>query len=139
MNSIPPKISPLLLRFAIVAASAAAVGIAVVVYFFNPSANHFYPVCQFHKLTGLNCPGCGATRASYALLHGDFLTALHDNALFVAGLAAASLRGGWFGLNRLRGRPNGEFFPPRWLVPLLVMMAVFGVIRNLPWFAFLSP
>lgn len=109
------------------------------VYFLDPSAHHIYPVCQFHRLTGLNCPGCGGTRALYALLHGDFSTALRDNALAVAGLAATAARGGWFALNRLRGRPNGEFFPARYLLPLLVIMGVFGLLRNLPAFAFLSP
>ncbi len=110
----------------------AAAGAATTLYFFNPSAYGFYPVCQFHRLTGLNCPGCGATRALYALLHGNFSTAMHDNALVVTCLAAAIARVGWiFGLNRLRGRPNGQFFPARWLAPLLVVMGVFGVLRNL--------
>ena len=112
---------------------------AATVYFFNPSAHNFYPVCQFHRLTGLNCPGCGGTRALYALLHGDVATALRDNALLVAGLAGVGARGGWFALNRLRRRRNGDFFPARWLLPLLVVMAVFGVLRNLPAFAWLSP
>lgn len=139
MNAAPSKISSSHKRIAVVVLALAAAGAAAVVYFFNPSANHFYPVCQFHQLTGLNCPGCGGTRALYALLHGDFATALRDNALFVAGLAAAAGRGVWFALNWLRGRPNGAFFPPSYLVPLLVIMGVFGVLRNLPAFAFLSP
>lgn len=142
MNSVPPKISPAnaanaRVAFAVVAAVAA--GVAAMVYFFNPSAYGFYPVCQFHRLTGLNCPGCGGTRALYALLHGNIGTALRDNALLVVGLAVAAARGGWQGFNVLRGRPNGEFFPPRWLVPLLVVLGVFSVLRNLPAFAFLSP
>ena len=110
------------------------------VYFFNPSAYGFYPVCQFHRLTGLNCPGCGATRALYAVLHGNFSTALRDNALFIVGVVAAVARGGWFGLNWLRGRPNGAFFPGRFVILLMVVMGVFGVLRNLPAFSsFLSP
>ena len=139
MNALPPKLSHANARFAAVVVALAAAGVAAVVYFFNPSAHHFYPVCQFHRLTGLNCPGCGGTRSLYALLHGDFSTALRNNALFVVGLATATVRGGWFALNRLRGRQNGQFFPPRYLVPLLVIMGVFGVLRNLPAFAFLSP
>ncbi len=139
MNSMPPKISPVNARFAVVVVVITALGLAATVYFFNPSAHHFYPVCQFHRLTGLNCPGCGGTRSLYALLHGDFSAALRDNALLVAGLAGVVARGGWFALNRLRGRSNGDFFPARWLLPLLVVLAVFGVLRNLPAFAFLSP
>jgi len=139
MNSVPPKISSANTRFAVVVVAITALGMAATVYFFNPAAHHFYPVCQFHRLTGWNCPGCGGTRALYALLHGDFSTALRDNALLVAGLAATAARGGWFALNRLRGRPNGDFFLTRWLLPLLVAMGVFGVLRNLPAFAFLSP
>ena len=138
MNSVPPKISSVNQRLAAVAVVAVA-GIAATVYCFNPSVHHFYPVCVFHQLTGLNCPGCGGTRALYALLHGDIITALHDNALLVTGLALTVARGAWFALNRWRGRPNGRFFPPRLLLPLLVLLGLFGVLRNLPAFAFLSP
>jgi hypothetical protein len=109
------------------------------VIFFNPASHRFYPVCQFHRLTGLNCPGCGATRALYALLHGNFATALRDNALLVFGLAAAAWRGGWLGAKKFRGQAGGEFFPVKFLIPLLVMALVFTVLRNLPAFAFLSP
>ena len=144
MNSAPPKISaarisPSNARFAAIVLTVTAAGIAAVVYFFNPSAYGIYPVCQFHRLTGLNCPGCGATRALYALLHGDPATALRDNALLVLGLAGMGLRGAWFALNWLRGRRNGNFFPACYLLPLLVVIALFGVLRNLPAFAFLSP
>jgi hypothetical protein len=126
-------------RFAFVFLALAGGGMAVMLYCFDPSAHHFYPVCQFHQLTGLNCPGCGSTRALYALLHGRLLTALRDNALVMLGLAGLGLRGGWFALNRWRSRPAGSFFSPRWLWPLLVITLVFGVLRNLPAFAFLSP
>lgn len=139
LRKAPPKVSSLNARFAVALVTVAVVGGSAMVYFFNPAAHHFYPICQFHRLTGLNCPGCGGTRSLYALLHGDFYAALHDNALFVLGLVVTAARGGWFVLNRIRGRKNGEFFPPRYLLPLLVIMGVFGVLRNLPVFAFLSP
>ena len=139
MNPTPPKIHPVNTRFAAIVLAVTAAGIAATVFFFNPSAHKFYPVCQFHRLTGLNCPGCGMTRALYALLHGDFSTALRDNALLVFGLAAAALRGIWFGA-KIRGRrAGGEFFPAQWLLPLLVVGIIFTVLRNLPAFAFLSP
>lgn len=139
MNAAPPKLQSSGSRAVVLILVGTALVIAATVFFFNPTTHHFYPVCQFHRLTGLDCPGCGMTRATYALLHGDGRTALHDNAFFVAVLGGLALRGGWFAVNRARGRRNGEFFRPKWLWPLLVVALVFTVVRNLPAFAFLSP
>jgi hypothetical protein len=139
MNATPPKIHPASTRFAAIVLAMAAAGIAAMVFFFNPSSHSFYPVCQFHRITGLNCPGCGMTRALYALLHGNFSTALRDNALFLLVLAAAAARGLWLGMKKIRGSAGGEFFPAKFLWPLLVIALVFTVLRNLPAFAFLSP
>lgn len=41
----------------------------------NALGIHFWR-CPFNALTGLDCPGCGMTRAGAALLAGDFKTAL---------------------------------------------------------------
>ncbi|HZD95899.1 MAG TPA: DUF2752 domain-containing protein [Candidatus Sulfotelmatobacter sp.] len=56
--------------------------VMVVVYKFPPSQYSFYPRCPFYAATHLLCPGCGATRALHALLHGDPGAALHYNAMF---------------------------------------------------------
>jgi hypothetical protein len=139
MNPAPPKLQPSGTRAVVLILAGTALVIAATVFFFNPTTHPFYPVCQFHRLTGLNCPGCGMTRAAYALLHGDAWTALHDNALFVAVLGGLALRGVWFAVNQARGRRNGVFFRAQWLWWLLVVALVFTVLRNLPAFAFLSP
>ena len=109
------------------------------VYFFNPSTHGFYPICLFHQLTGLNCPGCGGTRAAYALLHGNVALALKDNMLFVLLIPAVVLRGVWFAGKKSLGRPAGQFFPAKFLWVLLAVAVIFTVLRNLPAFAFLSP
>ncbi len=106
-QSVPPKIGapqPLAF-FAVVVLVAAALGSGAVLFFFDPAKHGFYPICLFHTLTGLNCPGCGATRAAYQLLHGHLLRALHDNALFVLMLAALAARGAWFAAQKIRNRP----------------------------------
>jgi hypothetical protein len=141
MNAVPPKISApaLTSRLAVIILAALALAGAAVVFLFNPSTHAFYPVCQFHRLTGLECPGCGATRAVYALLHGNFSVALRDNALFVLALGALAARGVWFGWNNFRGRANGEFFPVKFLWLLLAAALAFTVLRNLPGFAILNP
>ncbi len=141
MNAIPPKISApaAFNRLAVIIVTALALAGAAMVFVFNPATHAFYPVCQFHRLTGLECPGCGTTRAAYALLHGNFSAALRDNALFVLTLGALAARGTWFGWNHFRGRVNGEFFQVKFLWLLLAAAIVFTVLRNLPSFAFLAP
>jgi uncharacterized protein DUF2752 len=140
-QSVPPKITapPSPGIFAAIVLGAAAIGAMAVVFFFDPAKNNFYPVCQFHKLTGLNCPGCGATRALFALLHGHFLRALHDNALFVFSLAALVAWSAPFVWRKWRNQPAQFNLPPKFLWTFLAIAIVFAVLRNLPAFAFLSP
>lgn len=57
---------------------------AVIMLIFSPFQYTFYPPCLFKKWTGLDCPGCGGTRAMYELLHGNFSTAANYNvSLFI--------------------------------------------------------
>jgi hypothetical protein len=49
---------------------------------FPPAWNSFYPQCPVYEIFHLQCPGCGATRALAALLHGQFFEAIRLNALF---------------------------------------------------------
>jgi Protein of unknown function (DUF2752) len=142
-QAVPPKIKnaaqPSLAIFAGVIIGMAIVGTLAFVFFFNPSTHGFYPVCLFHQLTGLNCPGCGMTRALYALLHGDFLLALEDNSLFIFTIAALAARGVWFAAKYFSRKPAGQFVSPKMLWAFLIVAGVFTVLRNFPAFSFLSP
>jgi hypothetical protein len=140
--NVPPKISPrgnFFTPLAVVFLTLGALAVATTVFVFDPAKNFFYPGCTFHKLTGLNCPGCGATRSLHVLLHGNISAALQDNALFVFLLVFFILRGGWFAVKHFRGQVTGSFFPQKILWPLLVLAVLFSVLRNLPAFNFLSP
>ena len=133
----PAPLSPGI--FAGVVLAAAAIGVGATVFFFNPSTHGFYPVCMFHSLTGLNCPGCGTTRALYALLHGNLRLALKDNALFVLTLAALAVWGARLVFLKLKKQPATFNVPPKFLWTFLVGAFLFAVLRNLPEFSFLSP
>jgi hypothetical protein len=93
----------------------------------------------FHSLTGLNCPGCGATRAAYQLLHGHLLRALQDNALFVLMLAGLTAQSVWWVMQKIRNQPVAFIVSPMILWALLVTVLVFTGLRNLPAFSWLSP
>ena len=142
-QAVPPKIRnaapPSPAVFAGVVLGMAIVGAGAVIFFFNPSTNGFYPVCQFHKVTGLNCPGCGATRALYELLHGNLPPALKDNALFILSLAGLAARGAWLAARHFLRKPAAPFLPPAILWGFLAIALVFSVARNLPGFEWLSP
>ena len=133
----PAPLSPGI--FAALVLGATVVGGGLIVYLFNPGTHHFYPVCLFHELTGLNCPGCGMTRALYALLHGNLRLALKDNALFLLALAGLGVWAGQFAVRKLRKQPAKFNVPSTLLWWLLVVMVLFGVIRNLPGFGWLCP
>jgi hypothetical protein len=141
LQTVPPKISTLssLKFFTGTVLSTAVLGAGAVLYFFNPSTHGFYPVCEFHQLTGLNCPGCGGTRAVYQLLHGRFLRALQDNALVIFSLAALGGRSAWLAARKVRNQPVTPFLPSAVLWTFLLIAIVFTVLRNLPAFSWLSP
>ncbi|MGO8674568.1 MAG: DUF2752 domain-containing protein [Limisphaerales bacterium] len=112
--------------------AAAAVATGLVLFRFDPARCPFYPTCQFHRLTGLQCPGCGSLRAMHQLLHGRLPAALHFNALLVASLP---FMGWWAALMMVRlrsGRPLADGIRPAWLWCALAATLAFGVLRNLP-------
>lgn len=68
-------------------AAVLLVGGAVLYFVADPSKpGSWFPRCPFLMLTGFKCPGCGSQRAIHALLHADFASAWHFNALLTATL-----------------------------------------------------
>ena len=63
--------------------SAGIIAGTFILYRFNPVTAGFYPKCVFHSLTGLDCPGCGATRALYQLVHGHVAAAFRLNPMLM--------------------------------------------------------
>jgi hypothetical protein len=90
-------------------------------------------ICPFKAWTGLDCPGCGATRAAHQLLNGHLLAALDLNAVFVL---AVPLLAWWIGARLVAafggpGLPVPHFSPTVLRVAIVVLI-VFGIVRNLP-------
>ncbi|MEO8648308.1 MAG: DUF2752 domain-containing protein [Acidobacteriota bacterium] len=122
--------------FAAAAAGAFAVGSAAV-WYFDPTTAGFFPVCPLHSLTGFACPGCGLTRGFHALFHGDIATAIGFNAL-VPIVAVGMI---YVFILFVRFAATGRPIPirglrPGWLWAILIVLCIFGILRNLPFYPF---
>ena len=110
---------------------AAFLAAAGVVYCHDPAQTRWFPECVFYHLTGLYCPGCGATRALHALVHGEWAAAFRSNVLLIP-LAAAMVCFYW--------RPDwGATRTATFLT--LGGVLLFWVLRNIPAapFTWLAP
>ena len=108
---------------------------ALLLYCFDPVHFHFYPVCVFHRVTGLLCPGCGTLRALHQLLHGHLVAAFRFNALFVLSIPLVGAYGLRLACAQAARRPAPSLLPI-WLWTALGAMILFGILRNLPFTAF---
>ncbi len=100
-------------------------------FFFEPVQGSFFPECPFHTLTGLHCPGCGSQRATYDILHANFLSALSHNALMMASIVF----GGGLLLYSKQQFLNIIYHPKTPWVVLGVVIA-FWILRNIPFYPF---
>jgi hypothetical protein len=122
------------------AAFLLAVAATVLLLRFPPDQYSFYPQCPIHTYLHLLCPGCGATRALAALLHGRLREAFHLNALLVAVVLPAAAVYTVAAVAALVRLPHGGTFHwPRlpgpqthWIYAGITLAAAFAVLRNLP-------
>lgn len=104
----------------------------------DPHVAWSYGACPLHAATGLWCPACGGLRATYDLAHLHLAAAWGENALWVAVAPLVVL--GWLVtvVRRARGLPVRPL--PVWAGAAgLAVVVAFGVLRNLPAFAWLAP
>lgn len=97
--------------------------------------------CIFYLVTGLYCPGCGVSRMLLSLMQFKWMKAFYYNRLlflllpfgiFVAGRHIGYLI--W----------KGERYPYKryhsWITyVLIILLLLFGILRNLPEFSYLRP
>jgi hypothetical protein len=126
---LPPWVGPV---------AVGGLGIAACTYvaLVDPStqASAVYPRCTFKEITGLDCPGCGLTRAMHALLTGHPLTALDHN-IFVLLIVPIALYMyvKWFSRS-LFGYELPSIPSKRWMpYTLAPALAAFWILRNIPW------
>jgi hypothetical protein len=112
---------------------------AVYVFAFEPGKTGIFPPCIFRQLTGLQCPGCGSTRALHQLLHGHFVAAFTLNPLFVIAiplLLYVLLKYTTLSFRGITPKPNA--LPARYIYLIFVVIVSFWILRNTPLYPFVS-
>ena len=126
-------------RGVVAAGPVAAVGGLAYLGTHDPHVTGSYPQCVLYSLTGIYCPACGGTRAAYDLMHGD--VAGPSPATRPCRCCSSRCSSGSATASRYRRR-HGSAAPavPAWVpVGIAVAALVFGVLRNVPGWDWLSP
>ncbi|GAA4218508.1 DUF2752 domain-containing protein [Actinocatenispora rupis] len=107
---------------------------------FNPTTGDAGPTggCAFKALTGLDCPGCGGTRAFFYLLHGNLPEAARNHLLAVFATPFLVYAYIAWTVNRVLGKPKMPMLrvSPGAIGLFLGSWLAFAVLRNLPWAPF---
>lgn len=94
--------------------------------------------CLFYEITGYYCPGCGITRLLFSLLKLDFYQAFRYNPLIFILIIITGIY--WLVKFILKKFMNISIEIPNYVYYiLLVIVIIFGILRNIPMFDFLSP
>ena len=109
-----------------------AVCCCLILFWFDPQQSHFYPVCLFHRVTGLLCPGCGSLRALHQLLHGHLAAAFRFNPMLVGALPLVVGLVFRYAARESRGEPGRPLISGRWLWVLGLIALAVSIWRNLP-------
>ncbi len=107
----------------------------------DPHVGGSWGFCPFQQMTGLPCPGCGGLRAVNDLTHGNVVAAVSSNALVVALVAVLIVAWlAWMVRTALRTDAGPMIqLGHRTGIAVIALIAMFGVVRNLPFGAWLAP
>lgn len=128
--------------FSVIAPGAGLIFSSSLVWWvYNSPRDGMLPECAFYRVTGFFCPGCGGMRSVHDLIHGDLIGALSSNMMIIfviyALLSMAShLATSIFSIHLRRRLRNLDFLMT---VAALIVMVVFGVVRNFKVMSFLQP
>jgi len=114
-------------------------GTATYLFLVDPARGVGYPSCPFRALTGLQCPGCGSTRALHQLLHGHPVAAFELNPLIVIAIPLLALFLVLFTGSAISGKSSWRVsIPSRYGWLMLAVIVGFWIVRNTSVYPFVS-
>ncbi|MDP4178320.1 MAG: DUF2752 domain-containing protein [Bacillota bacterium] len=122
----------------IVILGIASCGACIYLYYHSPFEKNIFPICLFRTIFHLYCPGCGATRATYELIHGNILKALRFNLLYVLSIPFMV----YLTLSVIEIKINDKlllpsiYFSKFGVIMMCVVILIFCILRNIPIYPF---
>lgn len=115
-----------------------SLGIIIIIVLF---LNNIYTPCIFHKLTGFYCPSCGITRCLISIINLDFYQAFRYNQLlFILFPFIASYTVYVFYIWLFNKEDKISKKIPKYIwYSLVIILILFGMIRNIDYFSWLAP
>ncbi|MFK4194922.1 DUF2752 domain-containing protein [Streptomyces sp. NPDC033754] len=140
--AVPPGRPPRPLARRLLAPVSTLAGVAAAFAYVgtvDPNEPGHYPVCPLLRFTGIYCPGCGGLRSAHAFVHGDLPAALGANALAVLGYGLFAVVMVLWLIRAIRGVPMRLAISPAWWWGIGAVLALFTLVRNLPFGSALAP
>ena len=109
----------------------------IYLYYHNPEEGLFI-ACPVYAWTGYYCPGCGAGRACYNILHGRFYQAFRYNPMLLFILPWLGMYYLICGIQWLKdGRERLSVRIPAWIpLTVLILFLIYGAVRNIDMYPF---
>lgn len=115
--------------------------ILLITYLYLNKIYGFYIPCLFHKLTNLYCPGCGATRCILSLLKGNIKEAFQYNPIFftmIPFLILGIIYKIYIYIENKKDNLINRIPNYIWII-IIIILIIFGILRNINGFEFLGP
>lgn len=111
--------------------------ISFIIFLYLNNQFSFFIPCPIHKIFGLHCPGCGATRMVLSILKLDFYKAFRYNPfLFILSPFLITYYIVYY-YNWIQDK-SFNINKKIWYI-ILFLAIIFMILRNIPYFDYLAP
>ena len=101
---------------------------------------HIRIPCAFKTLTHLNCPSCGVSRICVSISHGDIKSAFYYNQVLVFLTPLIALYYIFYQIRYIRtGQRKISKLENNTMILIIVILIIYGIVRNLPFYPYRLP
>lgn len=101
---------------------------------------HIRIPCVFKTLTHLNCPSCGVSRMCVSISHGDIKSAFYYNQVLIFLTPLIALYYIFYQIRYIRtGQRKISKLENNTMILIIVILIIYGIVRNLPFYPYRLP